>query len=365
MDAQEIIARRIARELRSGMLINLGIGIPTLVTNYLPAGVNVFFQSENGLIGTGPVPEPGMGHPTLTDAAGRPVTALPGACTFDSAMSFGLIRGGHVDLTVLGGLQVDATGRLANPEPEGGAQEPSRYALCGPPRPSHRASPRGGPLLRGQHVARLGQDHPDEAPPVGYAAAVDVVPDVVALRGGKIDRALPGGGPSSQASSAGERTRLQAGREARPNALARILLAAEPSKTLRYQTLLGEQTHEANRERRLRAVHRVEVLLSHMLRELLRVRDLARRHLAVGVAHNIFDLLRIHVRVLFLVVLDGFKEDGAVAVHEYCRTLRIDWDPRREVPRVLELILPYVGESRYVDRNLAVDALPVTPGCRT
>jgi acetate CoA/acetoacetate CoA-transferase beta subunit len=114
MDAQEIIARRIARELRSGMLVNLGIGIPTLVSNYLPAGVNVFFQSENGLIGTGPVPEPGMAHPTLTDAGGRPVSALPGACTFDSAMSFGLIRGGHVDLTVLGGLQVDGTGLLAN-----------------------------------------------------------------------------------------------------------------------------------------------------------------------------------------------------------------------------------------------------------
>src|SRR6516162_4138494 len=114
MDAQTIIARRIARELWAGMLVNLGIGIPTLVANYLPDSVNVFFQSENGLIGTGPVPEPGMGHPTLTDAAGRPVTALPGACTFDSAMSFGLIRGGHVDLTVLGGLQVDATGRLAN-----------------------------------------------------------------------------------------------------------------------------------------------------------------------------------------------------------------------------------------------------------
>jgi acetate CoA/acetoacetate CoA-transferase beta subunit len=114
MDAQEIIARRIARELQSGMLVNLGIGIPTLVSNYLPAGVNVFFQSENGLIGTGPVPEPGMAHPTLTDAGGRPVSALPGACTFDSAMSFGLIRGGHVDLTVLGGLQIDATGLLAN-----------------------------------------------------------------------------------------------------------------------------------------------------------------------------------------------------------------------------------------------------------
>jgi acetate CoA/acetoacetate CoA-transferase beta subunit len=114
MDAQTIIARRIAQELRSGMLINLGIGIPTLVANYVPQGVNVFFQSENGLIGTGPIPEEGMTHPTLTDAGGRPVSALPGACTFDSALSFGLIRGGHVDMTVLGALQVDEQGQLAN-----------------------------------------------------------------------------------------------------------------------------------------------------------------------------------------------------------------------------------------------------------
>jgi len=114
MDAQTVIAKRIARELRTGMLVNLGIGIPTLVANYVPEGVNVFFQSENGLIGTGPIPEEGMTHPTLTDAGGRPVSALPGACTFDSAMSFGLIRGGHLDMTVLGGLQVDARGRLAN-----------------------------------------------------------------------------------------------------------------------------------------------------------------------------------------------------------------------------------------------------------
>ena len=114
MDAQTIIAKRIAQELRPGMLINLGIGIPTLVANYVPQGINVFFQSENGLIGTGPIPEEGMAHPTLTDAGGRPVSALPGACTFDSAMSFGLIRGGHVDMTVLGALQVDTQGRLAN-----------------------------------------------------------------------------------------------------------------------------------------------------------------------------------------------------------------------------------------------------------
>jgi len=114
MDAQTVIAKRIAQELRSGMLVNLGIGIPTLVANYVPEGVNVYFQSENGLIGTGPIPEEGMTHPTLTDAGGKPVSALPGACTFDSAMSFALIRGGHLDITVLGGLQVDRHGRLAN-----------------------------------------------------------------------------------------------------------------------------------------------------------------------------------------------------------------------------------------------------------
>jgi acetate CoA/acetoacetate CoA-transferase beta subunit len=114
MDAQTTIARRIARELRTGMLVNLGIGIPTLVANYISRDMQIFFQSENGLIGTGPIPEEGMAHPLLTDAGGRPVTALPGASTFDSAMSFGLIRGGHVDVTVLGGLQVDARGLLAN-----------------------------------------------------------------------------------------------------------------------------------------------------------------------------------------------------------------------------------------------------------
>ena len=114
MDPQTIIARRIAKELRDGMLVNLGIGIPTLVSNYVPPGVHIHFQSENGLIGTGPIPQDGLAQARLTDAGGRPVTAIPGASTFDSAMSFGLIRGGHVDLTVLGGLQVDEQGNLAN-----------------------------------------------------------------------------------------------------------------------------------------------------------------------------------------------------------------------------------------------------------
>jgi acetate CoA/acetoacetate CoA-transferase beta subunit len=114
MDAQTVIAKRIALELRPGMLVNLGIGIPTLVANHVPAGIDVFFQSENGLIGTGPVPEEGFAHSKLTDAGGKPVSLLPGASTFDSAVSFGLIRGGHVDMTVLGGMQVDAQGKLAN-----------------------------------------------------------------------------------------------------------------------------------------------------------------------------------------------------------------------------------------------------------
>ena len=114
MDAQTIIARRVAQELHTGDLVNLGIGIPTLVANFVPPGLKVFFQSENGLIGTGQIPEQGMAHPLLTDAGGRPISARPGASTFDSAISFGLIRGGHVDVTVLGGLQVDAHGHLAN-----------------------------------------------------------------------------------------------------------------------------------------------------------------------------------------------------------------------------------------------------------
>jgi len=114
MDAQTVIAKRIALELADGMLVNLGIGIPTLVANHVPEGMHIFFQSENGLIGTAALPEEGMTQPRLTDAGGRPVSAIPGACTFDSAVSFGLIRGGHVDMTVLGGLQIDERGYLAN-----------------------------------------------------------------------------------------------------------------------------------------------------------------------------------------------------------------------------------------------------------
>ncbi|HNS67812.1 acetyl-CoA:acetoacetyl-CoA transferase, beta subunit [Mesotoga infera] len=114
MDPREVIARRVAKELKDGDLVNLGIGIPTLVANYIPSGVNVFFQSENGIIGMGPEPRKGMENPDMTNAGGMFVTALPGAMAFDSAMSFGFIRGGHLDITVLGALQVDEKGMLAN-----------------------------------------------------------------------------------------------------------------------------------------------------------------------------------------------------------------------------------------------------------
>ncbi len=112
--ARVLIAKRVAMELKDGDVVNLGIGIPTLVANYLPPKVEIFLQSENGVLGMGPAPMEGYEHEFLTNAGGSPVTFLPGAAVFDSAMSFGLIRGGHVDVTVLGGLQVDEEGHLAN-----------------------------------------------------------------------------------------------------------------------------------------------------------------------------------------------------------------------------------------------------------
>lgn len=114
MDAKERIARRVALEIEPGSLVNLGIGLPSLVANFIPADAGVFFQAENGVIGMGARPPEGMEDPDLTDAGGGFITAVPGAASMDSAFSFGLIRGGHVDVTVLGALQVDQTGRLAN-----------------------------------------------------------------------------------------------------------------------------------------------------------------------------------------------------------------------------------------------------------
>ncbi len=110
--AKETIARRVAQEVRPGLLVNLGIGLPTLVDAYMPPGVTAFFLTENGLIGIGAPPPPGMENPDLINAGDEYVTAVPGASSLDSTVTFGLIRGGHLDLTVLGGLQVDARGAL-------------------------------------------------------------------------------------------------------------------------------------------------------------------------------------------------------------------------------------------------------------
>jgi acetate CoA/acetoacetate CoA-transferase beta subunit len=114
MNEKLLIAKRVARELRPGYLVNLGIGLPTLVARFVPPEAGIFFQSENGIVGMHAMREAGLESDDLTDAGGHPISALPGAATFDSAMSFGLIRGGHLDATVLGGLQVDRKGRLAN-----------------------------------------------------------------------------------------------------------------------------------------------------------------------------------------------------------------------------------------------------------
>ena len=114
MTPKELIARRVAQEMQAGTLVNLGIGLPSMVANFVPADRGVFFQAENGVIGLGARPPEGMQDEDLTDAGGGFVTAVPGAASIDSAMSFGLIRGGHLDVTVLGGLQVDARGLLAN-----------------------------------------------------------------------------------------------------------------------------------------------------------------------------------------------------------------------------------------------------------
>ena len=111
---QEFIARRVAQELADGAIVNLGIGLPTLVANYVPEGRNVLFQSENGFIGMGPAPEEGLEDDNLVNAGGTHATILPGGVFFDSATSFGIIRGGHVDVTVLGAMQVDEQGTIAN-----------------------------------------------------------------------------------------------------------------------------------------------------------------------------------------------------------------------------------------------------------
>lgn len=114
MNARDIIARRVAKEFNDGMVVNLGIGIPTGAANYIPEGVEVVLQTENGGLRFGAAPKVGESDPDLTNAGGEPITMLPGGSAFDLAASFVIIRGGHVDMTVLGALEVDQEGNIAN-----------------------------------------------------------------------------------------------------------------------------------------------------------------------------------------------------------------------------------------------------------
>lgn len=114
MDEKKVIAKRVAQLLKDGDVVNLGIGLPTMVANYIPEGMDVTFQSENGFLGLGPAPAKGEEDWELVNAGGMPSSIVPGGMFFDSATSFGIIRGGHVDATVLGAMQVDEKGNLAN-----------------------------------------------------------------------------------------------------------------------------------------------------------------------------------------------------------------------------------------------------------
>ena len=138
-DTKNTIAARAAQELKDGQVINLGIGIPTLVANHVPAGVDVVIHSENGAVGVGPTPEPHCDDPDRGNAGGAPVTLLAGGSYFDSATSFSMIRGGHIDATFLGTMQVDGDGNIASYESrQAGGRHGWRHGSAGRGQDGHR-----------------------------------------------------------------------------------------------------------------------------------------------------------------------------------------------------------------------------------
>ena len=208
---RELIAMRVAQELRDGWVVNLGIGLPTLVAGFVPAGMNVLFQAENGILGYGGIAADDEFDQDLINAGGQPVTLVPGASFFDSAQSFAMIRGGHVDLTVLGGLQVSERGDLANwlvPDRGGGSIGGAMDLAAGARRV----------IVAMEHTTRSGDPRilPECTFPLTAAGCVDlIVTDLAVIEvtpdGLVLLETAPGIDPQQVVSLTGARLRVDAG----------------------------------------------------------------------------------------------------------------------------------------------------------